>query len=627
MMTQDETLLDYQTFLHTKRVVAHTAGIEIPHADLHARLFPFQRVIVQWALRKGRAALFADCFLPGVLVRANGKYRPIEECQVGMTIETLQGSATIERFIEKDYEGDIVEVATASGFFPLHVTTDHKFYVLRRQRCVIRSRQNTLCSTECDRDCPREGQEPHAAYAIELVAAKDLTIDDCLLYRQPLDREGQLQYQDAYLRLAGYWLAEGSLGSTAGVEYQVTFNLGIDEEHTLGTQIVADLALLGLRGRIERHKEYQNVCIVATSSRQLAQRLKNDCGSGAHAKHLPGWFTGLNRRQKLLLLTALFQGDAFINTRAALPGERLSENIRYVTVSYELASGVRDALLGIGIRCSAMTEPERVDNQGITHRTTYRILIPRRFMAEFGYTVPVIRRDLRQVTHSQDGQTYTLIPVRALKRNIYTGKVYNLTSSGHDSYLTDAGTSKNCGLGKSFMQLEWASVVHQQSCGDVLILAPLAVAGQTIAEGAKLGIAVQMCRSQSDVRPGLNITNYEMLSHFDTHHFLGVVCDESSILKSYMGKTKRALVEAFAHTPYRLCCTATPASNDVMEISNHAEFLGIMPSSEMLMRWFINDSMQSGHYRLKGHATKDFWQWVASWAISIKKPSDLERCS
>jgi hypothetical protein len=181
----------------------------------------------------------------------------------------------------------------------------------------------------------------------------------------------------------------------------------------------------------------------------------------------------------------------------------------------------------------------------------------------------------------------------------------------------------DCGLGKSFMQLEWANVVCQQSSGDVLILAPLAVASQTISEGEKLGIPVQMCRSQSDVRPGLNISNYEMLSHFDTQHFVGVVLDESSILKSYMGKTKRALVEAFARTPYRLCCTATPAPNDVMEIGNHAEFLGIMPSNEMLMRWFINDTMQNGHYRLKGHALKDFWSWVASWALSIKKPSDL----
>lgn len=181
----------------------------------------------------------------------------------------------------------------------------------------------------------------------------------------------------------------------------------------------------------------------------------------------------------------------------------------------------------------------------------------------------------------------------------------------------------DCGLGKTPMQLTWSDIVCQYAGGDVLILAPLAVAAQTVSEGVKFGVNVTLCRTQADVRPGVNIANYEMLDHFDANHFAGVVLDESSILKSYMGKTKRQLVEAFASTPYRLCCTATPAPNDHMEIGNHSEFLGVMPSNEMLMRWFINDTMSNGHYRLKGHATKDFWEWVASWAISLRRPSDL----
>jgi hypothetical protein len=181
----------------------------------------------------------------------------------------------------------------------------------------------------------------------------------------------------------------------------------------------------------------------------------------------------------------------------------------------------------------------------------------------------------------------------------------------------------DCGLGKTPMQLEWAWQVHQQSGGNVLILAPLAVAQQTADEATKFGYAVTICRQMADVRPGINITNYELLAKFDASIFSGVVLDESSILKSYMGKTKRALVDAFAETPYRLCCTATPAPNDHMEIGNHSEFLGVMPSTEMLMRWFINDTMAMGNYRLKGHAAAAFWQWVGSWAVSLRKPSDL----
>ena len=186
-----------------------------------------------------------------------------------------------------------------------------------------------------------------------------------------------------------------------------------------------------------------------------------------------------------------------------------------------------------------------------------------------------------------------------------------------------AAIFSDCGTGKTFMEIEWGRIICQYTGGDVLILAPLAVGAQTVAEGVKLGVTVTQCRCQADVRPGVNIANYEMLQNFDPDHFAGIILDESSILKSYMGKTKRALVDAFANTPYRLACTATPAPNDVMEIGNHSEFLGVMPSNEMLMRWFINDTMSNGKYRLKGHATKDFWAWVASWAISLRRPSDL----
>lgn len=181
----------------------------------------------------------------------------------------------------------------------------------------------------------------------------------------------------------------------------------------------------------------------------------------------------------------------------------------------------------------------------------------------------------------------------------------------------------DCGLGKSFMQIEWANALHHATGGDILILAPLAVTAQTVAEGEKLGVTIHACRAQKDVKPGVNITNYEMLEKFDTTRFVGVVLDESSILKAYTGKTKQSLVERFAETPYRLCCTATPAPNDIMELGNHSEFLGVMPSGEMLMRWFINDTMAMGNYRLKGHAEKDFWDWVASWAIGVRTPSDL----
>jgi hypothetical protein len=183
----------------------------------------------------------------------------------------------------------------------------------------------------------------------------------------------------------------------------------------------------------------------------------------------------------------------------------------------------------------------------------------------------------------------------------------------------------DCGLGKSAIQLDWARLVHDHTGGDVLVLAPLAVAQQTRREAEKFHIAapVAICRTQDDVRAGINIANYEMLQHFDPAHFAGVVLDESSILKSQDGKTRTAIIEAFRATPYRLACTATPAPNDHMELGNHAEFLGAMTRAEMLAMFFTHDGGDTSQWRLKRHAERAFWEWVASWAVLMRRPADL----
>lgn len=173
------------------------------------------------------------------------------------------------------------------------------------------------------------------------------------------------------------------------------------------------------------------------------------------------------------------------------------------------------------------------------------------------------------------------------------------------------------GLGKTFMQVEWARLTGTTA----LIVAPLSVAAQTKREAAKLGIDVHYTRSGDNIKTnGINITNYEMIDHFDPAFFGAVVLDESSILKSLDGKTRQKLIDMFAITPYRLCCTATPAPNDIAEIANHSEFLGIMSRANMLAMFFVHDD---DGYRLKGHAAQPFFKWLASWGMSIRKPSDL----
>jgi hypothetical protein len=181
-----------------------------------------------------------------------------------------------------------------------------------------------------------------------------------------------------------------------------------------------------------------------------------------------------------------------------------------------------------------------------------------------------------------------------------------------------------CGLGKTGIQLAWAGQVARHTDGRVLVLAPLAVSGQTVREGAKFGVPVAYRKAGADVQASdrVVITNYERLKLFNPSDFAGIVLDESGILKSYSGVTKRAIVDAFASTPYRLACSATPAPNDTQELGNHSEFLGVMSNAGMLARWFIT-TFDAGKFRLKGHAVESFWRWVCSWAAMCSLPSDM----
>jgi len=180
-----------------------------------------------------------------------------------------------------------------------------------------------------------------------------------------------------------------------------------------------------------------------------------------------------------------------------------------------------------------------------------------------------------------------------------------------------------CGLGKTIMQLEWAYRVSKKTNKAVLILCPLAVSEQTIEEGMKFGIEVNRLQHNEKVKSGIYITNYEQIENIKANEFKGIVLDESSILKNFAGKMKQKIIDVFSKHEYKLCCTATPSPNDVMELGNHCEFLNVMSRLEMLSMYFINDAGDTGTWKLKGHAEKLFWQFVSQWSIAVEKPSDL----
>lgn len=186
-----------------------------------------------------------------------------------------------------------------------------------------------------------------------------------------------------------------------------------------------------------------------------------------------------------------------------------------------------------------------------------------------------------------------------------------------------AGLYLDTGLGKTFCQLEWADKAMRASNGRALIMTPLAVARQMEREGRERGYDVRVIREQSEAAAGINIVNYDRLDMVDPSWFGAVSLDEASILKNFTGKTTRALTDAFRDHRFKLAATATPAPNDHMELGQQADFLGVMPSNEMLMRWFISDQTQMGRYRLKTHGINDFWEWMASWSRMAQSPEDL----
>lgn len=171
----------------------------------------------------------------------------------------------------------------------------------------------------------------------------------------------------------------------------------------------------------------------------------------------------------------------------------------------------------------------------------------------------------------------------------------------------------DCGLGKTLMQLSWAEAVSKHTGGRVLILAPLAVRGQTIAEGERFGIDMS----------GIDVQNYEQIDNIDCNSYAGIVLDESSILKNYEGATKSIIIDRFKNTAYKLACTATPSPNDPMELGNHSEFLDAMGRNEMLAMYFVHDGGETAKWRLKGHAVKRFYEFISTWAVMLSKPSDI----
>ena len=314
-------------------------------------------------------------------------------------------------------------------------------------------------------------------------------------------------------------------------------------------------------------------------------------GKKSESKFIPETYKFARLRDREALLQGLLDTDGYVS-----PADN---NIEYTTVSRQLAEDVVFLVQSLG-------GTARIREKHTTGQLAYRMSIA----LPDGVHPFWLERKAR-VYHPR--QKYQ--PTRAIVAVEPEGErqmVCIAVDAPDCCYVIDHCIVTH----NTFMQLEWARLLGQRT----LIVAPLSVARQTVREAMKIGQTIHYTRSGDDLIDGINITNYEMLEHFDPSAFGAVVLDESSILKGLDGKTRQRLTEMFSDTPYRLCCTATPAPNDIAEIANHAEFLGIMSRVEMLAAFFVHDD---DGWRLKGHAEQPFYRWLASWGMSVRKPSDI----
>ncbi len=476
----------YRMHSSARNAVSQITKLERYPVPPNGKFVPYshQTLIIGCIENAPYTPVFSDCFLPGTRVWQDGLYLPIEMIMEGTAIYTMFGRSTAARVVKRPYQGGTVRVTTSAGFHPVEVTEEHQFYALKKERCVIPSRGNTFCSDLCNRKCPlNKGYEPHAQYKVELIKAKDLTSDHCLLLPRTQDTPDNKEVSDGKLKAYGYWLAEGWLRKNKKMKgvYGISFGFNRSETTTLVADCVRALESLGYSPRVADVPSKPNVTCVNLDkdARDIALDIATECGEYSNKKKLPEWFWGLSRRQKVILLTALLKGDGcFKSTYDGLSSGKDTQHIRFTTVSYNLAVGVRDAISSLGIRVQVHIEPAKVDKKGLAHKEVYRINIPRRYTDIFGMSVEKKRQDLKQDHISHGGCQFTLTQISEISYGHYEGTVYNLTSAGHDSYLTDAGFSKNCGTGKTgstlrAVELEIAN--KRISSGKVLVSAPLSI--------------------------------------------------------------------------------------------------------------------------------------------------------
>ena len=572
--------MSYEDFVAQKLSRVPPTGLsEIP--ELNASLFPFQKDLVTWALRRGRCAIFADTGL--------GKQQPTSE-----PVLTPHGWSTMGALrVSDSVIGSAGSGVRVTGVFPQGVK--RVFRLELSDGTFVRAGSEHLWSVRTK--VRRYRGEGFSTLTTEQIAASIHRAWQLpLVHPVEYDTVGDELPMDPYA--LGVLLGDGHIASgqvTACTDNWIGELLGwrkTREHVTCGyvgywvppTHITEALARLGLRGK------------------------------RSESKLVPRAFMFASATNRLHLLHGLMDTDGY-----PMP----DGGAEFCSTSADMFASVCDLVRSLGgvargIRRAAATFDYKGEKR--TGQPAWRVNIklpqgmhmfrlPRKAKKHVQPTKYPPARIIRRVVDEGVDEPQVCISVDAVD-NLYVTRDFIVTHNTRQ-------------------ELEWARCVALATGKRVLILAPLAVGAQTVREAENIGIDARQVRYGSDVEtaPAICVTNYDRIHHFAetiaAGVFAGVVCDESSIIKNSDSKTFATLTEMFAATPFRLCATATPSPNDYTELGTHAEFLGICTKEGMLAEYFCHDGGETQKWRLKGHARAAFWRWVSGWGALIRKPSDF----
>jgi DNA modification methylase len=579
----------YLNFLSLKEIKYKDEGFIIDDKKINPMMYDFQKAITKWTLKKGKAAVFADCGLGkgqpinSKILTPNG-WKKMRDLQLGDKAISSNGKAY-----------------PIIGIYPKKEIDTYRFYFSDESSFVVDIDHLHIIRTNNDR---QRGKNWRVLSTRELILASNLKYGKNRKSRNyDIPIVSPIDFNKKKLSIHPYIL--GVLLGDGCLRHSISLSKS-DRDIEIISKIKR---LLGNKYDVVKKgysKIEKNIIYTKNNKNPLIDSLRKLklFGCYTHEKFIPKEYLFSDIDDRLELLRGLLDTDGYIK-----------DTTQYYTTSKQLAYNVLFLVRSLGgiPTLHQKNNPKYIHNNESRHgRTCYVLTFS---LKTFNPFYLKRKAELWNSNPRDNGRWIDRIEYEKRQKTICIS-----VDSPDNSYVTE-----NCIVTHNTpIQLEWAKHVHKKTNQPILIFAPLAVSKQTKREGEKFGIEVNICRNNNDIINGVNITNYEMLKHFVNDSLGGLVLDESSILKGFDGSFKRNIIDFAQSIPFRLACTATPSPNDLVEIINHAEFLGIMKEKEIKALFFTNraqDIVQK--WVLKEHAKKDFWKWLSSWSVALRMPSDL----